>query len=237
MSPIEVSSDARLRLALLLTILSGLAYYAATHWPWGGDGGETMAAVSPACAAAEAPPPLADASSGEIAKLRADLAERVAHSDQPDVYEEGLADARVAWSDGYPSDKLNWDPDGTMPAGYEIRWWSPVANHALDVWVFADDADARAYFRSAAGGDCRPQASARWTPQPAGGRNLVWLNPEGVMQEDLFLRRGRRVYRLALVRKLAGARMTAAARRDNIARLNRLGCALFGCATESVALS
>jgi hypothetical protein len=234
-SPREVSSDARLRLALLLAVLAGLGYYAVGHGPWSGGGGEDAVASSP-CASAEIPQ-LATVSAPQLSDLQEELAARVARTERPDVYEQGRVGTDVAWSDNYPDGEIDWDPDATSPAGYEIRWWSAVANHGIDVWEFSDEGEAETYFRSASSTACRRSAVAQWALQPTGSRNVEWLNPEGVMQEDLFLLRGERVYRVAFVRKWAGPISTPAKRQERFSRLNRLGCVLFGCARESVALS
>jgi hypothetical protein len=67
----------------------------------------------------------------------------------------------------------------------------------------------------------------RWAFQ-AGGRNLEWLNPESSTQQDVFLARGRFVYRVATVVLGAGEKSTAEIRRAAFTPVNRLACTLPG---------
>ena len=53
-------------------------------------------------------------------------------------------------------------------------------------------------------------------PLPPGARNLIWDNPDGVTQEDVFLVRGSLVYRVGTVTE----------RQKGLATVNRLAFAL-----------
>jgi hypothetical protein len=96
-----------------------------------------------------------------------------------------------------------------------------------DVLVFSAARQAREFFSEAASTDCHRagrQRPALWPPQ---ARNLAWVNPDLVRQHDVFLLRGRRVYRVAAVR-LADARALTpqAERRVGAEALDTLACTL-----------
>jgi hypothetical protein len=115
---------------------------------------------------------------------------------------EGPQDPMSAWSDQYPSDASPRDPF-LVPAlaGYEVRWWSPVGVHeGADLFVFATAADAARYVRRATSTRCRHAgAISHPVSAPTGAVSLVWDNPLGDLQGDVFFARGRRVYRVSSV--------------------------------------
>jgi hypothetical protein len=111
---------------------------------------------------------------------------------------QGLQEPTSAWSDVPPSapSAASSAPDN-VDAGYEIRWWSIEQDHqAVDEFVFGGSREASLYVRQAASVRCRDHAAAYRLAQPAGGRALIWTNPDGVREADVFFSRGSRAYRL-----------------------------------------
>jgi hypothetical protein len=92
--------------------------------------------------------------------------------------------------------------------------------------VFAGADRARDFYQRAASTPCRSQATVLDAPSPPGGSNLVWRNPDGFAQEDLFLLRGRRVYRVAVVLAGVGDLVSPVTRRVGFSIVNHLACAL-----------
>jgi hypothetical protein len=106
-----------------------------------------------------------------------------------------------AWSDAHPGgDPAEMRTPARMPGGYEIRWFSPERDYeAVDLFVFASSADAAEYVRQAASSRCHQDAASYPVTQPAGGRALVWHNPDGALQADVFFSRFNVAYRVAEV--------------------------------------
>jgi hypothetical protein len=115
---------------------------------------------------------------------------------------EGAQDPMSAWSDQYPSNASPHDPF-LVPAlaGYEIRWWSPEGVHeGADLFVFPTAGDATHYVRQATAIRCRHVgAISHPIREPAGALSLIWDNPLGFLQGDIFFSRGRRAYRVSVV--------------------------------------
>jgi hypothetical protein len=151
---------------------------------------------------------------------------------------EPLSRRRYAW--GTPSPDVAWTDDapaglgssrssgGRWPASYEMRVW--VANRddvAVDVFLFATERQAAAYFAEATSPRCHLAAREVPASSPPRGRNLIWTNPDGPTQQDLFLLRGPRVYRIADVRALRGHPRPASVETGiGVHVANTLGCAL-----------
>jgi hypothetical protein len=83
--------------------------------------------------------------------------------------------------------------------GYEVRWWTRDYDLVTDVLVFATAHQARELFEEAASTDCHRSGLQQSTLFPPGARNLAWVNPDGAKQDDVFLLRGLRVYRVTAV--------------------------------------
>lgn len=114
---------------------------------------------------------------------------------------QGLQEPTAAWSDGDPADVHSPDPSITpADAGFELRWWSRRRDHqAADLFVFPSPDDAARYVSQAASPRCRNGAASYAISQPARGRALVWTNPEGYLQADVFFSRANRAYRIVEV--------------------------------------
>jgi hypothetical protein len=111
---------------------------------------------------------------------------------------QGLQEPSASWSDAFPSSAAaRSTASATLDAGYELRWWSNDQDHqAADLFVFSDARDAARYVRQAASIRCRQEAVTYRLAQPAGGHALVWTNPDGAREADVFFARGERAYRL-----------------------------------------
>jgi hypothetical protein len=120
------------------------------------------------------------------------LPERVAR-----LYEEGTVVAGDAWSDGSPAPPPV-SAGGDRPAGYEMRWWAPNGDDIVaDVFAFDSAQRARRFLTRAAVAGCRQDGAAAPADRPPLARNVTWVNPDGVSEADVYVVRGRRVYRLA----------------------------------------
>jgi hypothetical protein len=191
------------------------------------------------CQGAE--PPLAHASVDEIKQLRASVLAVVAPLAKR-RYEWGTVWPEAAWSDAYPkrvgdSELL----DGKFPASFEMRVWAEDphlhlegVDTVVDVFQFKSPGDARRFFEAASNAHCHRDGVPRAVAQPPGGRDLIWDNPDGFTQHDVFLLRGSRVFRVSDVPRGGGGYSTAM-KPGGIATVNRLACALpeAGCRTRS----
>jgi len=145
-------------------------------------------------------------------------------------YAVGIVTPEDMWSDDSPlrvrSSRL---ADGLWPAGYEMRWWTRDYDVAADALMFAESREARDFFGKAASTDCH-SAGVVWPAlSPPRARNLTWVNPDDARQSDVFLLRGRRVYRVVAVRLQGAPTETPQAERRTGARLaDTLACALPG---------
>lgn len=188
-------SEARLRLLVLLGLLATLAGVAAYGIP------RIIQNVAGAVGAPACRPPRVQAPlNWSLAKLDGAVATSGLRSITVGLAldQEGLQVPDAAWTDGYPTQQDSPDPNITPArAGYEIRWWSLTRDHQVaDLFVFPTAHDAARYVRQAASATCRQVADSYPIAQPRGGRALVWQNPEGYRQADVFFSRANRAYRI-----------------------------------------
>jgi hypothetical protein len=145
-------------------------------------------------------------------------------------YAGGIATPEDMWSDDLP---LRVRPsrlaDGLWPAGYGMRWWTRDYDVGATALMFAESREAREFFQEAASTHCH-RAGVVWPAlSPPRARNLAWVNPDEARQSDVFLLRGRRVYRIGAVRLQGAPAETAQAERRTGARFtDALACALPG---------
>jgi hypothetical protein len=156
------------------------------------------------------------------------------------VYASGAVPPETAWTDEPPEGRsLDLSKAGLGPASYELREWAPDPKWGPayeddvvgDTFLFAQASEARRFFDEVASVRCHRSGVERPAPRPPGARNLIWVNPDGVTEEDVFLLRGRAVYRIAEVR--AGRNQTprwSASQQTAVATINRLACTLPGAA-------
>ena len=145
-------------------------------------------------------------------------------------YAAGIVTPEDMWSDNAPlrvrSSRLAY---GRWPAGYEIRWWTRDYDVGADVLMFGEAREAREFFELAASTDCRRAGVVSPALSPPQARNLAWVNPDDARQTDVFLLRGRRVYRVIAVRLQGAPTESARAERQTGARFtDTLACALPG---------
>ncbi len=199
-----------------------------------GGGGDAEGQVGSAVGAsmrcvAHRLPALADADLDELVELhRAPLA--VFEDSGGSRYAAGIATPEDMWSDDLPLRvRSSRSADGLWPAGYEIRWWTRDYNVAADALMFAESREAREFFGEAASTYCH-RAGVVWLAlSPQRASNLTWVNPDDARQSDVFLLRGRRVYRVVAVRLQGAPAETAQAERRAGARFtDTLACALPG---------
>jgi hypothetical protein len=114
------------------------------------------------------------------------------------IDEQGLQVDGAAWSDNPKLSSLPRESQsGTTLGGYEIRWWSPDSQHELaDLFIFETETAAQRWVQLAATTHCRRDAHAAAADAPRGARTLVWRNPLGYMQADVFFSNGNRAYRI-----------------------------------------
>jgi hypothetical protein len=112
-----------------------------------------------------------------------------------------------------------------------MRWWLQSGDDVVaDVFVFTDSRRARDFSMLVRRPKCGSSArvvSAASTPETA--HNLQWRNPLGLAQEDVYLQRGRRVYRVAVVKPRADGAIVGPARRAAFALIDDLACRLSSC--------
>jgi hypothetical protein len=225
-------SDERVRLVLLLALLAALVAYLVASSTGalglaGGPSGDTV--ILGDCPVAGAPS-AATVPRGRLLGIRRDLRRVVSFEGGLRPYELGPIGSIAAWSDDEPGTSGSLPADAGDRAGYEMRWWAFQNRDDVvaDAWVFADANQAHDFFTRASSTKCRPASSAAAASFPLGGHDLQWRNPEGAAQEDLYLLRGRRVYRVSVVKAWVGGSTTAAERKAAFSLVNELACALPG---------
>jgi hypothetical protein len=194
-----------------------------------------------------ATPPLTEASVSQLKELHAGLLEMMAPLARA-RYAWGTVTPAEAWSDEQPSGLRSAVHSGRpakwlWPASFEMRSWTvdPQLTSALedvgaDVFMFANSAQARSFFMEASNARCHRDGVEGSAPQPPEAHTLAWVNPDAAAEEDVFLLRGPRVYRVAVVRP-QGRTPSASQRQAGLARAATLACAFpsAGCEHSGVA--
>jgi hypothetical protein len=212
---------------LLIALLASLVAYGLASGSFGRVMKLTgVAAGGEACPSGGAPA-VVTAGPAELLRLRASLRPAASRTGSR-LFEQGPAEAGFAWSDTEPGMVAPLETGPRPPGGYEMRWWLPSGDVAgADAWLFSDHERAHDFFERATSPRCRPAGAASPAPAPPGAREVVWRNPDGFGQEDVFLARGRIVYRVVVV--LGGGLgdfTTPAASRVGFSIADRLACAL-----------
>jgi hypothetical protein len=179
-------------------------------------------------------PEVARADVEELLELHAGVSAAAPRSGRR--YAAGIARPGDVWSDDEPRTlRATRSAGGRWPAGYEMRWWTGDYDAVADVFVFAGPRPARKFFDLAASRRCHRDGAPRATALPPAARELAWTNPDDAAQEDVFLLRGRRVYRVAAVRL---RRTPSVTRRIDFEFVDAMACALPGadCALSGVQL-
>lgn len=220
----EVSNDGRLRLLVLLVILASLLAYAVTQRPWTIRGTGAEAAAAPSNCPMEKAPVLQTVDLEQLNRLRAGITAEAVFGTDLHSYEEGFVGIAAAFSDQEPTMQPISTSDQGVEAGYEIRWWTPTRHDVLaDVWLFEDADSAGDFIDQATNLRCREGARKTMAAVPEGGVDFEWRNPYGFMQQDLFLSRGARVYRLSVVVPGAPDHPVSRVRHEGFDLVNALG--------------
>jgi hypothetical protein len=178
----------RARLLVLLACLAGLISYLA----WPGASAPKLAA----CVGGRGAPEVRRVPAGYLSGLRESVA-RVVPERLARLYEEGTIIATSAWSDEEPSPPPV-APTAKRPAGYEMRWWAPNGDDIVADALSFNSPKAAGRFIALAGSErCRVHGRRHAAAGPPQVSNLTWLNPDGVAEADVYMRRGSRVYRIA----------------------------------------
>jgi hypothetical protein len=173
----------------------------------GGRGNQGPVSSTPGCMHGQ-PPELATLSADQMLYLRA-VVQYVASRAGGQGYASGSVSPDDAWTDDAPDGAVAERANTTRwPGSYEIREWAPDPQWGApyrddivaDAFAFRSFAQARRFFMQATSVRCRQSASTLPAREPPDARDLKWVNPDGATQEDVYLRRGRVVYRLADVR-------------------------------------
>jgi hypothetical protein len=231
--PVEWWAGQRVRLAVLLVCLAAaIVLLLDTRTSLlgaaaiGGGNAQGASTASTWCAP-RGLPALTDADPEALIALRAGLL-RVFALYGGRRYAGGIATPGDMWSDDLPlrlrSSRL---AGGLWPAGYEMRWWTRDYDVGADGFVFGGSRQAREFFQVAASTDCHRDGVLWPAFSPPQARNLTWVNPDLARQNDVFLLRGSRVYRIAAVRlRGAPAETVQAQRRTGARLLDALACVL-----------
>jgi hypothetical protein len=184
------------RLTLLLAcLLASVSALLATRGTSLGFG-RTQAGNAYSCPGAHAPE-VASVARADLPALRGQLA-TIVPAPLGRVYETGSITTSNLWSDNDPQAPSS---GSTVPAGYEIRWWTldrdgDEDDVAADVLEFATPKQARRALALAASPRCRTDGAAHAARFPSGARELHWVNPDKAQQWDVLFARGRRLYRV-----------------------------------------
>jgi hypothetical protein len=171
-------------------------------------------------------PSVEDVSRATLRGLREDL-RGVMFGRERRLYEQGVVSSSDAWSDSEPGKHPSLPKSASDPGGYEMRWWSAGNDDVVaDVFVFAGTNQARTFFERASSARCRTASTTLAASSPPGARDLVWRNPDNFTQEDVYLLRGQRVYRVAVVLAHTGDTSTAESRKTGFSLVNELACTL-----------
>ncbi len=222
-------TDGRVRLMLLLGVLSALVLYVLATRTQALDtaaGTAGMGASTAVDCPAQSTPSVETVSRATLRGLREDL-RGVMLGRGRRLYEQGVVASSYAWSDDEPGKRMSLPPGPRDPGGYELRWWAADGDDVVaDVFVFADAGRARDFFEQASSTRCQPSSVALAAASPPGGRDLAWRNPDRFAQDDVYLLRGPRVYRVSVVPAGAGPSFTPAGRSAAFSLVNGLACAL-----------
>ena len=226
----------RVRLVFLLVLLAGVLVVRFEHVFEPGD----EATAGPTCPSVEVPPVVA-AEPERLAGFEADLeraistwAARMPEKSKPLVYERGVVTGAAAWTDMEPGTG-GVPTSGTPFAGFEMRWWTWTwgwNDVVADVFLFEDASAAAQYVGLASSTECRRNTMQEAASAPPGARYLEWSNPFDFAQQDVFLRRGSRVYRVSVVQPGVGSKTSKARREAGFRLVGEIACGLpkSGCA-------
>lgn len=186
-------------------------------------------------------PSLAEAGPDQLAGFKRDLERMIAARESLvprekglAPYEQGVVTGDAAWTDMEPGHR-GVPGSGPQPGGFEMRWWTVGRDDLVgDAFLFEDEDAAAEYLELATDPECRSHISWHKAAFPPGGRNLQWSNPYSYSQQDVFLQRGRRVYRVSVVQPGVGSKVPDSIRAAGFLLVDELACGLpgIGCPGE-----
>jgi hypothetical protein len=223
------------RLALLLMALTTVVLV----WRLDLFSGGGVGATGRSCPSSDAPT-LAAVGPARLAGLERDLEGMIASREArfPEEkgltpYEQGVIAEAAAWSDMEPGNG-GVPRSGQQPAGFEMRWWTVGRDDVVgDIFLFKNAVDAKQYLELAIGTKCRSEASQRPALFPPAAHNVEWSNPFSYAQQDVYLQRGPRVYRVSVVQPGVHSTVGAAMRLQGFHLVNELACDLPGAGCRS----
>ena len=167
----------------------------------GGHGDAAVAASNEAWAPgcpARGVPPVESVRPAYLASVHLDVEETM-HGRHGALYGAGVVDSEEPWSDSEPQRHfISRSKDGRIPGAFEMRWWAPNGDDIVaDAFDFGTTQQAQDFFARAASQRCRDAGEQTMVPSPVGARDIAWINPDDARQVDVYLIRGRRVYRIA----------------------------------------
>ena len=228
--PRRVLTRPRLLLAgVMLACLAGLLTFLLA----GSDGSGQGASDAGVCSGQGAPHVLSVAPK-ELGDLRAAVA-RVLPERVGRLYEEGAIGGSSVWTDAAPSGPTV-DPGERRSGGYEMRWWAPNGDDLVaDVLVFSSPATAARFLERASAPRCGHSSLAGPAGRPPQARNLAWTNPQNTAEADVYLARGRHVYRVAdAPAGQSGGRLSLPGLTRALRTVDALACLLRGAHCSSV---
>jgi hypothetical protein len=198
-------ADSRLRLGLLLaglavTVLALLSVKTELFNHGSGSAQAGGTAFAPGCPGRGAPE-VKSVPGADLAALR-NTVTRIMPPRVGRVYEAGTITTSNLWSDGSPQrPSSSGSQAGSVPAGYEVRWWAldregNEDDVVADVLEFSTERQAQEALSRAASTRCRRDGAAYAAHFPSGASNLYWVNPDSAEQWDVLFVRGRRLYRV-----------------------------------------
>ena len=222
----------RVRLSVLLSLLAVLVFcLVVTRVGLLGLGGtspsDALGGVWAQGCPMRAAPPVATAASDELLGLREDLRRVVRGLSHRRLYSLGSVTSDNAWTDNSPQGGAGrLVVSAGVPGAYEMRWWVTGTDLVADVFVFDRTSQAGDFFELASSPRCRPWGALILASSPPGAREVVWRNPDRAFQEDVFLQRGNRVYRVSDVRAQNGVSQDRSEQQRGFAVASGLACAL-----------
>jgi hypothetical protein len=226
-----------MRLLLVLALLGILIFVISGQHGAGASSSEQPRSPDARRYCASTPPALARVSVAQFQALSEGLAAVVSEVGGRE-YAAGVVPASAIWSDDGPSQV--WRPDaadGLLPGGVETRRWAPDPQWGAsfkddivgDVFLFAEPRQASRFFDEASAVRCHRAATALSISRPTGARDLIWVNPDGVTQEDALVLLGRRVYRISDVRpQRTGVAPSLAEQRRGVVTVDAVACLIPG---------
>jgi hypothetical protein len=199
-------ADSRLRLGLLLVglalaVLALLSVKTELFNRGSGSAQARGAAFAPGCPGQGAPE-VENIPGADIAALR-NAVTRIMPPRVGRVYEAGTITTSNLWSDDSPLRSSSLASQaGSVPAGYEVRWWAldregNEDDVVADVLEFSTERQAEDALARAASPHCRLDGAAHAVHFPSGAGNLYWVNPDKAREWDVLFVRGHRLYRVS----------------------------------------